>query len=58
MATQHPDNADKYITIQLKPEEATQGLICQEDGNVIWNDFIGFSCTDFLQLTNHLSGEN
>lgn len=34
MATQHPDNADRYITIQEEPEEAIFACIKQEDGGL------------------------
>ena len=34
MATQHPDNADRYITIQAEPEEAIQACLNPENGGL------------------------
>ncbi len=34
MATQHPDNADQYITIQAEPEEAIIACLGQERGGL------------------------
>ena len=34
MATQHPDNADRYITIQAEPEEAIQACLSSEHGGL------------------------
>lgn len=34
MATQHPDNADQYITIQAEPEEAIIACLDQERGGL------------------------